>query len=107
MSAQADSVRYQRRSEFVMRVIAGETVLVPIRQNLSDLESIYTLDGFGTFIWQQWAEPATEGRSAATIEAEFEADPVMTRRDVEEFARELAALDAIRIVLEASGAAPR
>jgi len=32
MSAQADSVRYQRRSEFVMRVIAGETVLVPIRQ---------------------------------------------------------------------------
>ena len=50
-----------------MRVIAGETILVPLRQNLGDLESIYTLNGVGTFIWQQLAEPVMEGRLAAAI----------------------------------------
>ena len=44
--------RYRPDPAIVSREIAGETILVPIRQSARDLESIYTLDQVGSRIWE-------------------------------------------------------
>ena len=36
----------------VAREIAGETIIVPIKGRVGDLDSIYTLNEVGTLIWQ-------------------------------------------------------
>ena len=42
---------YQQDPSIVSREIAGEVILVPIRNNVGDLESIYTLNETAARIW--------------------------------------------------------
>ena len=44
---------YRRAENIVSRDIAGETILVPIRGNLADMQHIFTLNSVGSFIWDQ------------------------------------------------------
>jgi len=37
---------------FVTRRIADETIIVPLRSKVADLDSIYTLNEVGTLIWE-------------------------------------------------------
>ena len=41
-----------KRSDLVTREIAGETIIVPVRGNVGDLSSIYTLNEVGTRVWE-------------------------------------------------------
>jgi hypothetical protein len=100
MGSLPENVRYRRTEDFVARTIAGETVLVPIRQRLGDLESIYTLNDVATFIWERLAEPSTVAQIAAAIEAEFAGDPATIRRDMEDFLGHLINLQAVRAIDE-------
>jgi hypothetical protein len=95
-------VRLQRSQDFVARKIAGETVLVPIRQRLGDLESIYTMNEVATFIWERLAEPITLAQIADAVESEFAGDSVVIRRDMEDFLGQLISLQAIRAIDEQS-----
>jgi hypothetical protein len=38
--------------DLVTRSIADETIIVPVRNNVGDLNSIYTLNEIGTLIWR-------------------------------------------------------
>ena len=108
MGSLPEHVRFRRSEDFVARKIAGETVLVPIRQRLGDLESIYTMNEVATFIWDQLAEPITLAQVSAAIESEFAGDPAAIRQDVEEFVGQLISLQAIRAIDEQSaGHEPR
>src|SRR5210317_1210696 len=44
---------YLREKDIISRNIAGETILVPIRGNLADMQFIFTLNPVGLFIWEQ------------------------------------------------------
>jgi hypothetical protein len=91
-------IRYQRTHEFVARTIAGETVLVPIRRQIGDLESIYTLNAVATFIWERLTEPATTEQLSQALEATFTGEPAEIRTDLDEFLRELLDLGAVKRV---------
>ena len=41
-----------KENNCVTREIAGETIIVPIKGRVGDLDSIYTLNEVGTLIWQ-------------------------------------------------------
>lgn len=43
---------YQKSPDIVFRKIADEVILVPIRNNIGDLESIYTLNEVAARIWE-------------------------------------------------------
>jgi hypothetical protein len=43
---------YSRNDDVVNRSIAGETILVPIRNRTGDLGSIYTLNEVASLIWE-------------------------------------------------------
>lgn len=43
---------FVKEKDLVTRCVAGETIIVPVRSNVGDLNSIYTLNEIGTMIWQ-------------------------------------------------------
>jgi hypothetical protein len=45
--------KYRKNENFVYRKIGDETVLVPIRDNVADMDSIYNLNEVGAFIWEK------------------------------------------------------
>ena len=55
MSSKTDywSRIYSQAENIVSRDIAGETILVPIRGNVADMQHIFTLNSVGVFIWEQ------------------------------------------------------
>lgn len=41
-----------KKDDIVTRNIAGETIIVPVRANVGDLDSIFTLNEVGTIVWE-------------------------------------------------------
>jgi hypothetical protein len=50
MELSADAV-YARQDDVVLRDVAGEQILVPIRHNVADLQAVFVLNGIGAFVW--------------------------------------------------------
>jgi hypothetical protein len=42
---------YRKGKDLVTRCVAGETIIVPVRSSVGDLNSIYTLNEVSTTIW--------------------------------------------------------
>jgi len=42
---------YTKDTDLVTRYVADETIIVPVRNNVGDLDSIYTLNEVATMIW--------------------------------------------------------
>jgi len=43
---------FVREKDLVTRTIAGETIIVPVKNNVGDLDSIYALNEVGSTIWE-------------------------------------------------------
>ncbi len=41
-----------KKDDLVTRCIAGETIIVPVRGNVGDMDSIFTLNEVGTLVWE-------------------------------------------------------
>jgi hypothetical protein len=96
MTAPSENLRFQRTEAFVARAIGGETVLVPIRRQIGDLESIYTLNDVATVIWERLAQPSTVAEIALVLDEAFAGDPAEMRSDLDAFLAELLDLGAVR-----------
>ena len=86
-----------RSQSVVARVIAGETLIVPIRGKVGDLGSIYSFNGTGTLIWRLLESPKTVAQLAANIVQEFEVESAQAELDVESFVREMTAVGLVEI----------
>jgi len=80
---------YVRSDSVVSRVIAGETLIVPVRKGVGDLASIYSLNEVGSTIWNVLSQPRTTGDIVASVEQEFEADGQRIAHDVGSFLTEM------------------
>jgi len=86
--------RYQRNENFVFRRIEDETILVPIKDNVGDMGSIYNLNKTGAFVWDH-----LDGmRNLATIKNkildEFEVSPREAEADLATFVTDLVEIQA-------------
>ena len=88
---------YQKNPSFVYRKIAGELILVPIRQNVGDLESIYTLDPVAGFIWEQIDGKKDLQDIKKSVLKEFNVEAVVAERDLNELLQQLNELGAVKI----------
>ena len=75
---------FVRDDELTTRVIAGETLVVPVRGRVGDLDSIYTLNEVASRIWQLIGEGFTVRRIIEVVSDEFEVESVEAERDVSE-----------------------
>ena len=44
---------YRKKDDLLVRRIAGETLIVPIRGKLADMQQIFTLNPVAEFVWEQ------------------------------------------------------
>jgi len=86
------------RSQLVVaRVVAGETLIVPIRGKVGDLASIYSFNGTGTLIWKLLESPKSVGELAAAVADVYEVEPERAQFDVEQFVGEMKAVGLVEV----------
>ena len=93
---------YVRSDTVVSRVIAGETLIVPISKGVGDLASIYSLNPVATTIWEAISHPRSKSEIVQVIAREFEAESAQIERDVEAF---LVEMESVGLVTEVGVAA--
>ncbi len=86
---------YKKSDSFVFRKIADEYILVPIRQNVGDLESIYTLNETAARIWELIDEKTKVREIIENMVGEFEVTPEEAEKDIMENLRQLEEIKAI------------
>lgn len=89
--------KFIRSQSVVARVVAGETLIVPIRGKVGDLGSIYSFNGTGTLIWRLLECPKTVVQLAASVAQEYEVEPTQAECDVENFVREMRAVGLVEV----------
>lgn len=80
---------FRKQESVVSRSIAGETILVPIRGELADMEKIFSLEQVGEFIWQQIDAKQSLSDICDRIVESFDVERATAEADVEEFIAEL------------------
>ena len=90
--------RYQKDPSMVSREVAGEMILVPIRQNVGDLESIYTLNETAARIWALIDGQRSMREIRDQIVEEFEVGEDEAQRDLIELLGQLEAIGAVERV---------
>ena len=86
---------FTKNPSMVAREIAGEMILVPVKQNASDLQCMYTLNGVGTRIWELINGHTTVDGITSTIVREYEVETPQAKADVVEFLDQMKAIGAI------------
>ena len=87
---------YQKKPDIVFRKIADEVILVPIRHNVGDLESIYTLNEVAARIWDLIDGKMKIKEIKDKIIEEFEVTPKETEKDLIELLQKLEKIEGIK-----------
>jgi hypothetical protein len=91
-------VLYERNPDYVFRKIVDELILVPIRQDVADMDCIYTMNPVGAFIWEKLDGGASVSGLQAAILSEYDVDPAAAAADLADFLAELEGAGAVRRV---------
>jgi hypothetical protein len=86
---------YKKNDSIVSRKIGDEFILVPIRQDVGDLESIYTLNETAALIWELTDGKTQVSQIKQKIVEEFEVNPEEAERDLMEHLQQLEGIQAI------------
>ena len=86
---------YTKKDDFVTRCITDETIIVPIRSGVGDLNSIYTLNEMGTRIWELMNDQTDIDKMAEIISSEYEVSIEEAKKDVAEF---LSSLESVGLI---------
>jgi len=86
---------YKKNEDFVFRKIKNETILVPIKDNVGDMSSIYNLNEVGAFVWEllDGEKPLSDIKNM--IVGEFNVSSQKAEEDLCEFVSQLKEIDAI------------
>jgi MinD-like ATPase involved in chromosome partitioning or flagellar assembly len=76
---------FQRSGNYVVRRIAGETIVVPMRAQAADLDSVYVLNDVGGTIWELLETDRSAEEIVRVIAAEFDVTVAAAGADVERF----------------------
>jgi hypothetical protein len=88
---------FVRSQSVVARVVAGETLIVPVRAKVGDLASIYSFNGAGTLIWKLLESPQTVAELAAAVAQQYDVEPERAEHDVTEFVGQLKAVGLVEV----------
>lgn len=86
-----------RSESVVARVVAGETLIVPIRAKVGDLASIYSFNGTGTLIWKLLESPKTVAQLAAAVADAYDVESAQAELDVTNFVSEMKSVGLVQV----------
>ena len=78
----------QLKDGFILRTVAGETVVIPTGKDL-DLDMMITLNETGKFLWEHLETETTEDKLVAALLAEYDVDEETARGHVTLFVEKL------------------
>lgn len=87
---------YTKASDLVTRSIATETIIVPVRAHVVDLESIYSMDEVGSLIWKNIDGQTTVKEIIEAVCGAYDVGHAEATKDVREFLDALKAGGLIR-----------
>lgn len=91
---------FVKDDNLMARNIAGETLIVPIRNSVGDLNSIYTLNEVGARVWQLIDGRTNAHEIVGTISREYDVTADDAARDVVELLDSMQEAGLIRLVEE-------
>jgi hypothetical protein len=91
---------YVRSNAVVSRLVAGETLVLPLRGDVGDLASLYTLNSTASTIWDALEKSATLSEISDVIGRKYEISKEEAEQDVGLCVQEMCALGLARIVSE-------
>ena len=74
-----------RSPSVVTRKTGNEYVLVPVANNIADMDSVYTLNETGAFIWEQIDGKKNVSEIIASLTEEYDIDKDTAAKDVIDF----------------------
>jgi hypothetical protein len=83
------NLTYKKNEEIVTRGIAGETLLVPIRDKLADMQRIFAVSSVAEYVWQELDGEKNLGEIRDGIVATFDVEEERVDADLKEFMTEL------------------
>ena len=90
-----DSRIFSKSTDLVARTVGDETVLVPVRNRVGTLDSVYTLTPVAARVWQLLDGRETVDAIVRRVCDEYEVEPAVAATDVTEL---LATLEAAQLV---------
>lgn len=89
---------YQRNNDYIFRKIVNETILVPIQQDVSDMDGIYAMNDVASTLWDRLENPATSQELAQALLEEYDAPREVIAQDVERFLKDLLNIGALKVI---------
>ena len=80
---------FQKDKNLVTRSIAGETIIVPVRSGVSDLEHVYVLNELGSRIWDLLDQQIPISQIVDAICSDYEVSAEQAARDIDELLHNL------------------
>jgi hypothetical protein len=80
-----DILYHVQNGSLVTRQIADETIIVPIRGGVGELNAIFTLNPIGTMIWEMLKVKTADSTIVQRICQEYQVAPEKAKADLDEF----------------------
>ena len=80
---------YRQRPDIVTREIIGETLLVPVRGEIANMQRIFSLSEVGAHIWKNLDGEHSEEAIADSVSQCFDIDQASATADCRQFIGEL------------------
>jgi hypothetical protein len=81
--------KFVRNTAVVSRKIADETLIVPIRGGVGDLDSIFSLNPLGSDLWALLESGTTPATLADCVVERYEVTPEQALADIRDFLNDL------------------
>lgn len=92
-----DEKKLVRSDAVVARVVAGETLVVPVRGKVGDLASIYSFNTTGSLIWKLLECPQTLSELSKSIAGHYEIELQTAEQDVRRFVDEMRSVGLVEV----------
>jgi len=91
---------FAHRGEFALRQVGSESILVPIRNHVGDLDSVYVFNAIGARIWPLLDGSHDVESIVGILCDEYDAEPNVVRADLAELLGSLEAAGLIDAAIE-------
>lgn len=79
----------KRNENFILRKIAGESIIVPVGEATQKFNGLFSLNRVATFVWEHIEEVGDIEEMVQLVLEHFDVDETTARTDVEGFISEL------------------
>lgn len=86
---------YARREDVILREVAGEKILVPIRNYVADMRAVFALTGIGATVWELLDGVRTLDEVLCAIAEQYEVEMAQAWDDLQAFVEQLREADLV------------